>query len=418
MLLALTVPAVTGWKVDIPGSFPPLRASWLPRVGPGTLPALVVGALGVGFASAGAGRLRWRALLPATWLVGVTWMLVLALVDGTPGISGPLDTRYDYLATANATTDVPAMLREFASRIPLGPHEWPVHVAGHPPGAVLFFVLLVRLGLGSPFVAGLVVIAVAATTPLAVLVAARTLGAGDAARRALPFMVLGPVAIWQAVSADAVFAAVAAWSAAALALGAVRRSGSWSMLAGLLLGFTVMMSYGLPLLGVLAVATLLIARTWFPLPFAAGAAVAVVGIFAALGFVWWEAFPLLQDRYWAGAASRRPASYWLWGNIAAMLFATGPVLGASLASARLEMVAAVRHPSRHVLAALAVAGVVMVVVADLTLMSKGEVERIWLPFVPWVMLSCAFLPSRWQRPGLAVQVGFAIVVQHLLRTAW
>jgi len=418
MTLAVVVPAVTGWHVDVAGSFPPLRATWWPRVGPGTLPALALGAAGVAGAFTAAQRLSWGTLLLVTWAMGVAWMLALALVDGVPGVAGPLNSGYEYLPTARAVTDVPALLHEFASRIPLGPHGWPVHVAGHPPGALLFFVLLVHVGLGSPVAAGLAVTAVAATTPVAVLLTARTLGAEDAARRALPFLVLGPVAIWQAVSADAVFAAVAAWGAAALALGAVRRSAGWSVVAGLVLGYAVMMSYGLPLLGILAVTVLLVGRSWYPLPFALAAAVGVVVAFAALGFVWWEAFPALQDRYWAGVASRRPAAYWLWGNLAALLFATGPLLGAALASAAREIQGAVRHPSRHALGALAAAGVSMVVVADLTLLSKAEVERIWLPFVGWMMLSCAYLPGRWRRGGLALQVGFAIVLQHLLRTAW
>lgn len=418
MVLAMAVPAVTGWDVDVVRAFPPLRATWWPRSGPGTLPVLLLGAAGVTWALAAARRLTWRTLLVVTWLAGVAWMLALALVDGVPGVAGPLDSGYEYLPAARGITDVPAMLHEFTSRIPLGPRGWPVHVAGHPPGALLFFVLLARVGLGAGLAAGLAVIAVAATTPLAVLVTARALGAEVMARRALPFLVLGPVAIWQAVSADAVFAAVGAWGAAALALGAVRRSAGWSVVAGLVLGYAVMMSYGLPLLGVLAVTILVVARSWFPLPFALAAAVAVVVGFAALGFVWWEAFPALQDRYWAGIASRRPATYWLWGNLAALLFATGPVLGAALAGAARELAGALRHPSQHVLGALAAAGVTMVVVADLTLLSKAEVERIWLPFLPWMMLACANLPERWRRPGLAVQVGFAVVVQHLLRTAW
>ncbi|WP_407341865.1 hypothetical protein [Pengzhenrongella phosphoraccumulans] len=417
MVLAMTVPVVTGWKVDF-ASFHPVIASWSPRVGPGTVPALVIGVAGVLVALDAARFLPWRALLALTWLTGWAWMLALALVDGVPGIGNVLDGRYEYLNTARATTDVPALLQEFVTRIPDGPNSWPVHVAGHPPGALLFFILLVRLGLGSGLAAALVVTVVAATTPVAVLVTARALGAELPARRALPFLVLGPVAIWQAVSADALFAAVAAWGVAALALGATRRSMPWSLLAGALLGYCALMSYGLPLLGVLALTVLLVSRSWFALPFALTTAIAVVLVFAALGFVWWEAFPVLQDRYWSGLASRRPASYWLWGNIAALLFSAGPLLAAALASAGKEMVAAIRRPSRHVLGALAAAGVIMVAVADLTLMSKAEVERIWLPFVPWLMLSCAFLPERWRRGGLALQVGFAIVAQHLLRTPW
>ena len=77
--------------------------------------------------------------------------------------------------------------------------------------------MLVRLGLGGALAAGLVVTLLAATTPVAVLVTLRVLGAEPLARRAAPFLVLAPAAIWQAVSADAVFAAVAAWGLAALA---------------------------------------------------------------------------------------------------------------------------------------------------------------------------------------------------------
>jgi hypothetical protein len=297
-----------------------------------------------------------------------------------------------------------------------------VHIAGHPPGALLLFVGLVRLGLGGGFAAGLVVTLIAATTPLAVLVVARSLGVEAQARTALTFLVLGPTAIWQSVSADAMFAAVAAWGIAALAVAATSpttgRTIGWSVVAGLLLGYCVMLSYGLPLLGILAVAVLLAARTWLPLPFAAAAALGVVLAFAALGFGWREALPVLQERYWDGVASRRPTSYWLWGNLAALVFCAGPLLGAALASSGRSMAAAVRHPSRHVLATLSLAGVLMVTAADLSLMSKAEVERIWLPFVPWLMLSCAFLPPRWVRGGLALQVVFALVVQHLLWSDW
>jgi hypothetical protein len=60
----------------------------------------------------------------------------------------------------------------------------------------------------------------------------------------------------------------------------------------------------------------------------------------------------------------------------------------------------------------------MVLLADLSLMSKAEVERIWLPFVPWLLLSTSFLPSRWRCGGLVLQVGFALALQHLLWSDW
>ena len=58
------------------------------------------------------------------------------------------------------------MLDTFVDRIPYAAEDnWVTHVAGHPPGALLFFVGLVRLGLGGDLQAGLVVIAIAATSP-------------------------------------------------------------------------------------------------------------------------------------------------------------------------------------------------------------------------------------------------------------
>ena len=39
--VAMAVPAATGWYVRV-HDFPPLHAQWRPRLGPGTLPAVVL----------------------------------------------------------------------------------------------------------------------------------------------------------------------------------------------------------------------------------------------------------------------------------------------------------------------------------------------------------------------------------------
>jgi hypothetical protein len=251
----------------------------------------------------------------------------------------------------------------------------------------------------------------------AVLIAVRALGAETAARRATPFLVLGPGAVFMAVSADALFGAVAAWGLAALAVAATRPTtaslAGWSVVAGVLLGACVLLSYGLPLLGFPALAVLAAARRWRPLPVAAVAALLVVLAFAAAGFAWWEAFPEVHDRYWRGLAADRPAAYWMWGNLAALVLCAGPVLGAGLA----RLVALGRRADRVVL--LLVAGAAAAVVAaDLSRMSKAEVERIWLPFVPWLLLSTALLPDRWRRRALALQAATALALEHLLYTTW
>jgi hypothetical protein len=381
-------------------------------------------------------------------------MLALAYVDGSDGVGQILDDPYEYMNTARARADdFPVMLEEYVERIPYDgqPSNWVVHVAGHPPGAIGFYILLVRLGIDTGFSAGLVTTVLGASTGVAVLLTLRTLGAEQLARRAAPFLALGPAAIWVCVSADGLFAAVGAWGLAALAVAATRRSTgpmvAWSVVAGLLLGYVVMMSYGLPLLGILCLAILWLAGSWKPLPIAALAALAVVLAFAAYGFYYWEAIPALHDRYHEGVGGRRPTLYWLWGSIAAFLFATGPLAGAGVAwlgtdkarprvpvrtepgarrtaagtatglLARVPRFPAERTP-RHVVWVLCAAGVLTVLAADATQMSKAEVERIWLPFAPWVLLGCALLPERWRRNGLWLQLAAALVIQHLVRTTW
>jgi hypothetical protein len=411
----MAVPAATGWDVHIK-DFPPIHAFWNPRLGPGTVPALLVAGLAAWLAVTVAGTLSWRRLLWAAYAAGFAWMISLALVDGVNGIAGVLNDSYEYLDTARATDDLPATLDEYVSRIPFDAEKgnWPVHIAGHPAGALVFFVALVRIGLGSGLAAGIVVTLLAASTAPAVLVTLRTLGAESAARRAAPFLIFGPAAIWQCVSADGMFAAVAAWGLAALAIAGVRRSLARSVVAGLLLGYCVMLSYGLPLLGVLAVTVLVLAGSWRPLIPAALAALAVVLAFAAAGFAWWEAFPVLRERYWDGVAHNRPAGYWLWGNFAALLISAGPVLAAALAHGATVW----REKQARVVVALSGAALATVLLADLSQMSRGEVERIWLPFVPWLLVATSLLPEAWRRRGLILQLLAALVIQHLLHPDW
>ena len=421
--VAMALPAITGWDVHV-RYFPPLHATWDPRVGWGTLPALAIAGLAVWQAIDLASRLAWRRLLVASYAAGLGWMLSLALVDGTDGIGKILNDSYEYLRTARRTTDLPHALSTFVSRIAydglpdsIADPNWPVHIAGHPPGAFTFFVLLTRTGLGRGITAGLVVTLIAASTAVAVMVALRALGAESVARRAAPFLVIGPAAIWQCVSADAMFAAFAAWGIAVLAIAAAKRGIAWSLLAGLLLGWTVMLSYGLPLLGLLAVAVLVVARTWKPLPWAFVAALVPIGIFTAYGYYYWDALPELHARQYAGVAHNRPPEYWMWGNYAAFVFSAGPMVGAGLAVLR-RRTASIAPDARRATLWLVGATLAMTLAADASQASKGEVERIWLPFVPWLLVSCAFLPERWRRAGVVVQVVVALAVQHLLDTGW
>jgi hypothetical protein len=433
MVLASTLPPLFHWHLH-EGYFAPLAGVWDPRFGPGTVPAVLVGVMAVLSGPRLAASLRWSRLLVLGYVAGAAWMTSLATVDGWAGIGGQFERSSEYLPEARRITSVSSMLHEYIARIPLhSPDNWPIHVAGHPPGALLFFIALVRLGLSSGLEAGWVVLLIAATAPIAVLITLRRLGAEPAARRVAPVLVFGPAALLMAVSADAMFEAVAAWGLCLLAVAATCRSTRGmvvaSVLAGLLLGYCVMLSYGLPLLGILAVAVLLAARRWQPVIGAAAAALAVVLVFAAAGFAWWRAYPVLRTRYYAGAASLRPTAYWIWGDLAALCFSAGPLLGVSIAAA-VRRAAGLRTRDRaststagvgtaeRPIVVLTLAAALCIALADASLMSKGEVERIWLPFVPWLLLGAALLPARWRQRALAGQVAFAIVVGSLIDTHW
>lgn len=185
---AVIVPLATGWQVharaDRSDGVAPLHAFWDLKVGPGTLPAILLVLAGIRWAPTLAETLRWRRLLPVAYLASLCWLLSLALVDGTSGLSRVLGNPDEYLRTARQVTDVHHLLQTFVARIPAAaPHNWPTHVAGHPPGILLFFVLLVRIGLGGDRAAGVVVTVLAAT--LAVLRAPGR-GAPRGSRQASP----------------------------------------------------------------------------------------------------------------------------------------------------------------------------------------------------------------------------------------
>ncbi|MFJ2905604.1 hypothetical protein [Streptomyces sp. NPDC087212] len=405
-------------------NWPPVLATWAPHVGPGTPAAVLVAVAGVVYGPALAARLRWRALLVTAWATSTVWIVSLALVDGWQrGIAGRLSNPNEYLGAVARFHDIPATLRDFTHHIVLGtPAPWPTHVAGHPPAATLTFVLLDRVGLRGGGWAGVWCIAVGATACVAVLVAVRALAGESLARRAAPFLVLAPAAVWMGTSADAYFTAVAAWAVALLALAVTGRSPWWAAASGLLTGLTCYLSYGLTLVAVLLAAVLLLGRRRVgqrPLLLAASlAGLAVVpAVFTLAGFDWWEAYRLLVTRYLQGVGGIRPYGYWVWANLACTVLITGLATAPGLRRTGAVLLRRSTRPPEHVrLAVLVSASLLAVLAADLSGMSKAETERIWLPFAVWLLPACAFLtrPRAW----LAAQVVLALLLNHLLRTGW
>ncbi len=432
-LLLVALAAVVGRAIErsdgsLHVGWPPLYASWLPHTGPGTVPAVALAAAVVVWGPPAARALPWRSLVAAAWAAATAWILALALVDGWPrGVAGPLSSPHEYPASVDRFADVGEALRGFTGHILLGqPDNWPTHVAGHPPGAVLTFVALDRIGLGGAAWAGMWCVVAGGSAAAAVLVALRALGAEHRARSAAPFLVLFPGAVWVGASADGYFTAVAAWGLALLAVAAApgaRAPRAAALAAGLLLGWTVYLSYGLVLVGLLAVTVLVCARTARPLPYALAGALCVAAAFTAAGFWWWEGYHLLVERYYQGVAAVRPYGYWVWANLANAMFAAGLASAAGLRRALALLPETVRVPpppatgtGQVVLLVAAAFGAILV--ADLSGMSKAETERIWLPFVLWLLPAAALLPDRGRRVWLALQAAGALLVNHLLLTAW
>ncbi|MFH9005441.1 hypothetical protein ACH4E5_19690 [Streptomyces afghaniensis] len=408
--------------------WPPLLASWGPHLGPGTPAAVLLAIATVAYGPALAARLPWRALLPLTWATATAWICSLALIDGWDrGIARRLTTRYEYLQVIDRFDDIPAALRDFTQHILLdSPDNWPAHIAGHPPAATLTFVLLDRIGLRGGGWAGMWCITVGATACVAVLVTIRALADEPLARRAAPFLVLAPAAVWMGTSADAYFAAVAAWAVALLALAVTRRSLWWAAASGLLFGLTCYLSYGLTLVALIAAAVLVLGRHGIRehpallVPLLAGFVV-VPAAFTLAGFDWWEAYRLLVTRYHQGAGGIRPYGYWVWANLACTVLITGlaTVAGLRRTGAALLHRRAEDTPDRAAeprLALLVSAALLALLVADLSGMSKAETERIWLPFAVWLLPSCALLP--YPRAWLTGQVVLALLLNHVLLTGW
>jgi hypothetical protein len=389
---------------------------WTPRV---WLP-VIVGLAGMLLGPPLAARLPWRLLLPGSALAAAGWAVALARISGEERLSAPLETVYEYPHDVPRVGSIGAFLSGFVDSVPADSADpWTTHVAGHPPGALLAFVLLDRVGLtGFGWAAALCIAGGALAVP-AVLVAVRAVAGEEPARTAAPFLVLAPVALWVATSADAFFAGVAAWGVALLATAAARAPGRGTDIralgGGLLLGLALFLSFGLTTLGLVALAVVLVHRGrlgWDGVARVLGVAavgvVAVVVLFAAGGYWWVEGFSAAGDRVRSGPSyADRPLSFFVFANLAAAALALGPAAVAGLASLR-----------RTRLALLPLAALAGIVISDLTGLVRGETERIWLPFYVWVLTATAFLPRRQRRWWLLLSAALAIGIEVVVRTEW
>ena len=379
------------------------------RLNPRVALPLATGALLVGALPVVARRWPWRRALVVATASAAAWAVALAVTDGWFGLTNPTVLRGDeYLLDVPLVDDPGTFLRGFTADI----DRYVTHVRSHPPGLLLGLWGLDRLGLGGPgWTAALFIAGGAAAVP-AVLVAVRRVAGEASARAALPFVAVAPAALWVATTADALFAGVGAWAATSVVLAlhrTDRRGDALAVLGGLGFGILVHLSYGAVLVaavpGVVAVAR----RRVRPLVLAVLGALPVFAAFTAAGFWWVDGLLTTSREYEQSVASTRPYHYFVLANLGALAIVLGPAVVVALVRLRAGALW------------LLVGGALLAVgVADLSGLSKGEVERIWLPFAVWILAAAAVLGERLPvaRRWLAVQALVAVVVQVAVRSRW
>lgn len=394
--------ASSGAGIEI--NAPPLFGRFDARLSLRLFPVLIVTAAAISYLPKVAARVRFGRLVVVSVIATFLWAATLAYIDGIDGFLGSLERPSDYLAVLPVANQPLSFLSGFTENIA----SFPVHVQAHPPGTVIFLWYLDALGLPGAWWAAAAIVLAGASATAAALLTVRELAGEKRARACAPFLAVGPFAIWMATSADALFLAVGAWGVALFVLASGRDGAAGDVLAGtggLVLGTSLFFSYGVVPLGVIVVAVAAARRRVRPLVVAAAGIVLVAASFTSLGFWWPDGLGATIDRYDVGIAARRPYAFFLVNNLAAFAVALGPAIAVGLA----------RLKDRS-LWLIVGAALVAVAAANLSGLSRGEVERIWLPFVPWVVIAAAALEN--SRQWLTLQACAAIAVGVLVRTPW
>lgn len=380
--------------------------------GAGLLASAVVGAVWTGWFR----RARLRTITLSCSAASAAFALLLALTDRTDGVLTGARHPTEYLTNLPKTPPAAAFVRTFLEDL----DGYSVHLRGHPPGFVLVLKFMAAIGLGGAWPAAILAVLSAAVVVGAVLTTVWAVAGAEWVRRCAPFLVVAPYALWQVTSADSFYAAVGALGVAALAVG--HRLRSWAavlagLTAGLLLGSLLYLTYLgvifalVPLLFVGEAVLRRSAASWRVIAGAAGGVAAVVVAFRLAGFWWIDGARRTRSEYWEGTAQFRDWSYFKYANIAVLLIAVGPAAVLGL----------MRLRDRRMWL-LSGGALIAVAASHLSQYTRGEVERVWLPFFPWLLVAAAAVTGVAARRSAAALVGVqaacAVALQAALVSKW
>ena len=373
------------------------------------VPPLLLGAAAIAWAPSLAERLSFRGVLFAAGTAGFAWVFLLAMSDGPDRVISPLVTRYEYLH------DVPFAVTQqhFLGTFTALAAGYDFHVHAHPPLLLMIFMGMHQIGLVGGWPAAVLVIAVGALAAPAAVVATRALAGEALARAAAPFLVFAPAAVWIGTTPDAFYMGLAAIGVALFAVAASRPPDHWAgagaLAGGLVLGASLFTTYGIVPLGLIVLAVAVYRRAWWALGIAAAGVVAVFLAFYSRGFSWFDGLRTARDLQLAGVFEHRPYLEFLVASPAAFALALGPVVGVGLAR--------LRRGGGWILCGAALAGLLF---ADLSGYARGETERVWLPFAPWLLLAAGAVSQsvRGRQGWLAVQVTAALTLQVTAKSPW
>ena len=409
--LALTALAVaTDLRVGEPGA--PFTGAYRFKVEIGTVlaPGVAVSVL-VAVRAGATERASWRLLLLLAYVAAAAWAISLALVDGGNGLASPVDSPNEYLADVPAVGDHPgAFVRDFVPNV----EGYSVATRTHPPAPVLLLWLFNRLGVTRPLTLGVLLTLIGCASVPFVAVAVRSVCGELAARRLLPVLVLAPYAVWVAVSMDAVAAALAAASVAVGVLASEPgRRPRWALSAGVLLGVAALFSYAIGWLAAIPIAVCFVRRRGTTIALMGAGALGPLLIARAMGFVWPDGLTAAQADWSIRIGPHRSWLLWAFLDLLLLLVACGPVVVTAARRIR-------RTPGWPFLLGAAI-GIGFAVGSGL---ARGEVERSWLPFFPWLLVPVTApdepggAPNK--APLLLVLLGAvgAVVIESVLRSAW